>query len=76
MRRQEMQIFHRDPSRPPARGGPGALSRGGHRIGPGHGRPALLRFGEDLDTREPDDAEMVGWLERRDDYLLVKRTPA
>lgn len=37
---------------------------------------ALLRFGEDLDTREPDDGEMVGWLERRDDYLLVKRTPA
>ena len=27
---------------------------------------------DDFGTREPDDAEMVGWLERRDDYLIEK----
>jgi hypothetical protein len=27
---------------------------------------------ERFDAREPDDAEMVGWLERRDDYLLLE----
>jgi hypothetical protein len=27
---------------------------------------------EHFDAREPDDAEMVGWLERRDDYLLLE----
>ena len=27
---------------------------------------------EALDAREPDDAEMVGWLERRSDYVLVE----
>jgi hypothetical protein len=25
---------------------------------------------EALDVREPDDAEMVGWLERRADYVV------
>ena len=27
---------------------------------------------DDFETREPDDAEMVGWLERRDDYLVER----
>lgn len=31
---------------------------------------ALVLPEEGLETREPDDAEMVGWLARRDDYLL------
>jgi hypothetical protein len=30
-------------------------------------QPLLPR---DLDAREPNDAEMVGWLERRQDYML------
>lgn len=25
-----------------------------------------------LEVREPNDAEMVGWLERRDDYVLTE----
>lgn len=25
-----------------------------------------------LDVREPNDAEMVGWLERRTDYILTE----
>ncbi|HZB91459.1 MAG TPA: hypothetical protein VE397_08465 [Stellaceae bacterium] len=25
---------------------------------------------EALDAREPNDAEMVGWLERREDYVM------
>ncbi len=25
-----------------------------------------------LDVREPSDAEMVGWLERREDYLVTE----
>jgi hypothetical protein len=29
-----------------------------------------------LDTREPSDAEMVQWLERRDDFLLEDATAA
>jgi hypothetical protein len=29
-----------------------------------------------LATREPDDAEMVSWLERRDDFLLEPETAA
>jgi hypothetical protein len=31
---------------------------------------------EAFDAREPDDAEMVGWLERRDDYLLLEEEAA
>ena len=27
-----------------------------------------------LEVREPNDAEMVGWLERRADYALTERT--
>lgn len=27
-----------------------------------------------LDVREPNDAEMVGWIERRADYALNERT--
>lgn len=27
---------------------------------------------DEFETREPDDGEMVGWLERRDDYLLAR----
>jgi hypothetical protein len=33
-------------------------------LAPGIAPPASLA------TREPDDAEMVSWLERRDDFLL------
>ncbi len=29
-----------------------------------------------LDIRDPSDAEMVGWLERRADYLLLETTGA
>jgi hypothetical protein len=32
--------------------------------------------GETLDVREPSDAEMVGWIERRDDYLLTETASA
>jgi hypothetical protein len=31
-----------------------------------------LPSGDELDARDPNDAEMVGWLERRDDFLLVE----
>ncbi len=31
---------------------------------------------EALDVREPSDAEMVGWLERRADYAVAERTAA
>jgi hypothetical protein len=35
--------------------------------------PRRLAAADDrFDAREPDDAEMVGWLERRDDYLLLE----
>jgi hypothetical protein len=39
---------------------------------------AAVRLPQDdaYDAREPDDAEMVGWLERRDDYLLVEHAAA
>jgi hypothetical protein len=29
-----------------------------------------------LEAREPNDAEMVGWLERRADYALTEKTAA
>ena len=29
-----------------------------------------------LDVRDPNDAEMVGWLERRSDYAVEERTAA
>jgi hypothetical protein len=29
-----------------------------------------------IEAREPTDAEMVGWLERRADYALTERTAA
>jgi len=29
-----------------------------------------------LEVREPTDAEMVGWLERRDDYVLTEQMGA
>ena len=29
-----------------------------------------------LEAREPNDAEMVGWLERRDDYVLTEQVGA
>ena len=29
-----------------------------------------------IEVREPNDAEMVGWLERRADYALTERTAA
>jgi hypothetical protein len=29
-----------------------------------------------LEVREPNDAEMVGWLERRDDYVLTEQVGA
>jgi len=29
-----------------------------------------------LDVRDPSDAEMVGWLERRSDYAVKERTAA
>jgi len=29
-----------------------------------------------LEVREPNDAEMVGWLERRDDYLVAEPASA
>ena len=29
-----------------------------------------------LEVREPNDAEMVGWLERRDDYVLTEQMGA
>ena len=29
-----------------------------------------------LEVREPNDAEMVGWLERRDDYVLTEQMSA
>lgn len=31
---------------------------------------------EAFDVREPSDAEMVGWLERRADYVVAERTAA
>ena len=39
---------------------------------------AAVRLPQDeaYHAREPDDAEMVGWLERRDDYLLVEHASA
>lgn len=33
---------------------------------------ATLPSGDELDARDPSDAEMVGWLERRDDFLLAE----
>jgi hypothetical protein len=35
-----------------------------------------LEPGEALDVRDPSDAEMVGWLERRADYAVEERTAA
>jgi hypothetical protein len=29
-----------------------------------------------FDVREPNDAEMVGWLERRDDYVVTEQVSA
>jgi 2-keto-3-deoxy-6-phosphogluconate aldolase len=29
---------------------------------------------EGFDTREPDDAEMIGWIERRHDYMIAAGT--
>ena len=29
-----------------------------------------------IEAREPNDAEMVGWLERRADYALAEKTAA
>jgi hypothetical protein len=31
-----------------------------------------LPSGDELDARDPSDAEMVGWLERRSDFLFVE----
>jgi hypothetical protein len=31
---------------------------------------------DSLEVREPNDAEMVGWLERRDDYVLTEQVGA
>ncbi|HKW54799.1 MAG TPA: hypothetical protein VJO12_13995 [Stellaceae bacterium] len=35
-----------------------------------------LEPGDTLDVRDPNDAEMVGWLERRSDYAVEERTAA
>jgi len=35
-----------------------------------------LEPGDALDVRDPSDAEMVGWLERRSDYAVEERTAA
>lgn len=35
-----------------------------------------LEAGDALDVRDPSDAEMVGWLERRSDYALDEQTAA
>jgi hypothetical protein len=35
-----------------------------------------LEPGDALDVRDPSDAEMVGWLERRADYAVEERTAA
>jgi len=37
---------------------------------------AALDRREGLEVREPNDAEMVGWLERRDDYVLTEQVGA
>jgi SpoVK/Ycf46/Vps4 family AAA+-type ATPase len=31
---------------------------------------AEVRLSDALDVRDPSDAEMVGWLERREDYVV------
>jgi hypothetical protein len=35
-----------------------------------------LDHSDGLEVREPNDAEMVGWLERRDDYVLTEQVGA
>jgi hypothetical protein len=35
-----------------------------------------LDASDDIAAREPNDAEMVGWLERRDDYVLTEQVGA
>ncbi len=35
-----------------------------------------LDHSDSLEVREPNDAEMVGWLERRDDYVLTEQVGA
>jgi hypothetical protein len=35
-----------------------------------------LDYSDGLEAREPNDAEMVGWLERRDDYVLTEQVGA
>ena len=37
---------------------------------------SALDSGDGLDVRDPNDAEMVGWLERRSDYAVEERTAA
>jgi hypothetical protein len=37
---------------------------------------AALDHRDGLEVREPNDAEMVGWLERRDDYVLTEQVGA
>jgi hypothetical protein len=37
---------------------------------------SALGSGDGLDVRDPNDAEMVGWLERRSDYAVEERTAA
>ncbi len=37
---------------------------------------SALEPGDALDVRDPSDAEMVGWLERRSDYAVEERTAA
>lgn len=35
-----------------------------------------LDHSDGLEVREPNDAEMVGWLERRDDYVVTEQVGA
>jgi len=37
---------------------------------------AALDASDGLEVREPNDAEMVGWLERRDDYVVTEQVGA
>lgn len=36
----------------------------------------MLEAGDALEVRDPNDAEMVGWLERRSDYALEEQSAA
>jgi hypothetical protein len=60
-------------------GEPLAVVRASNRIDAIYTASAMLEtIGPDdaLDVREPNDAEMVGWLERRADYRVEELTAA